>query len=157
MAAWTARARRRAIRDPRPRDPLAQATFADAQGQCDRRPGLGLSKPAAERTPREVQLVFDALAKDRRVKPEVFDLLLGPDLASIRAACVLAPPRRPEIRARPLAAGAGPSTRSRPRHLRLHLLRRGDFYSQGPEAEPGFPAVLTSGSSSDPCDPAGGT
>lgn len=106
-------------------------------------------KPAAERTPREVQLVFDALEKDRRVKPEVFDLLLGPDLASIRALLRArlrvvqksAPAPLPQARGLDEVEPSAPPT---------HLLRRGDFYSQGPEVEPGFPAVLTSGSSQIP-------
>ncbi|AGA28779.1 DUF1549 and DUF1553 domain-containing protein [Singulisphaera acidiphila] len=100
-------------------------------------------KAASERTPQEVKLVFDALEKDRRIKSEVFDVLLGPDLASIRTLLrsrlrvvqKSAPTALPQARGLDEVSPEAPPT---------YLLRRGDFSNQGPEIDPGFPAVLTS-------------
>ncbi|SIN71867.1 Protein of unknown function [Singulisphaera sp. GP187] len=100
-------------------------------------------KSAQERTPQEVMLVFDALEKDRRIKSEVFNLLLGSDLASIRTLLrarlrvvqKAAPAALPQARGLDEVATSAPPT---------HLLRRGDFANPGPEIDPGFPAVLTS-------------
>ncbi|WP_406693867.1 DUF1549 and DUF1553 domain-containing protein [Singulisphaera sp. Ch08] len=106
-------------------------------------------KPAAERTPQEVKLLFDTLEKDRRIKSEVFGLLLGPDLASIRTRLRArlgvvqksAPAALPQARGLDEVGTSAPPT---------HLLRRGDFYNQGPEIDPGFPAVLASRASQIP-------
>lgn len=100
-------------------------------------------KSAPERTPQEVKQLFDFLEKDKRIKPDVFSVLLGPDLASVRSIlrARLQVVQKTPPAALPQARGLDEvATRVPP----THVLRRGDFYNPGPEIDPGFPVVLAS-------------
>jgi hypothetical protein len=94
-----------------------------------------------ERTPREVELVYDALARDKRIKPAVWAVALDPLTAHARRVLLARVERinrsapRPLPRARGVdEAGAGvPPT---------YILRRGEFGARGPVVGPAFPAAL---------------
>jgi hypothetical protein len=99
------------------------------------------TKPEAERTVREVELVFDALARDKRVKPEVWTFVLDPITAHARRLLVARVERikRSAPEALPKARGVDEvGTSAAP----THLLRRGEYSSKGPEVTPAFPAAL---------------
>ncbi len=97
--------------------------------------------PEAERSPREVELVFESLARDRRIKPDVWALVL--DLPSWSARRLLlnrldrlvrsAPPELPKARGLDESGPTAPPT---------YLLHRGDFKARGAEMVPAFPMVL---------------
>jgi len=123
--------------------PLRKSLTPDLRGMVSDEVVAAYQKSQAERTPREVRPLFDFLEKDRRIKPEVFDLLLGPDLAPLRTVLRTrlrvvqkAPPSPlPQARGIDEVVGTVPPT---------HLLRRGEFTNPGPEVGPGVPAVLVS-------------
>ena len=102
-----------------------------------------LRKPEAERTPADVRLVYDALAKDKRVKPGALERALGPSVAAQRRALLdalaklkAAPPAAlPQARGLEDRGTAAPPT---------FVLRRGEYGANGPEVGPAFPAVLCS-------------
>ncbi|MFI5460657.1 MAG: DUF1549 and DUF1553 domain-containing protein [Isosphaerales bacterium] len=100
-------------------------------------------KPEAGRSPRDVELVFESLARDRRIKPDVWALVLDQAAWSARRLLLArldrlvhgAPPDLPRARGIEEAGPTAPPT---------YLLRRGDFTARGPEVAPAFPAVLCS-------------
>lgn len=100
-----------------------------------------LHKPDDERTPSEVRLVFDALAKDRRVKTQALEQALGASAAAERRDLLrrltewkgAAPAAPPQARGVDEPGAEAPPT---------YLLRRGEFGAKGPEVFPAFPAVL---------------
>ena len=109
-------------------------------------PGLGddaaaaLQKPEADRSPEDVRLAFEALAKDARIKLEDLDAALGPSaaeraelLAKLDALSKEAPAPLPRARGLDEAGPEAPPT---------FLLKRGDFTAKGPEVSPAFPVVL---------------
>ncbi|HWE34988.1 MAG TPA: DUF1549 and DUF1553 domain-containing protein [Isosphaeraceae bacterium] len=101
----------------------------------------------ADRSPEQVRLVFDALAKDPRIKPPALLAALGPVAAQGRAELLRAldrlkvagPPPLPHARGIDEAGAKAPPT---------FLLRRGDFASKGDRVEPGFPSALADASPS---------
>jgi len=101
------------------------------------------AKPRAERSPREVELVFDSLARDRRIKPEAWMTVLDPPtwlarrtwLARLDRLVRSRPTELPKARGIDEAGPSAPPT---------YLLRRGEYTSRGPEVVPAFPAVLCS-------------
>jgi hypothetical protein len=98
-------------------------------------------KAPADRSPADVRLVYEALAKDPRVRPPALTKELGPDAAKTRATLLerLAALRKAAPQPPPLARGVDEtSTQAAP----TFLLRRGDFYSRGSQVAPAFPAVL---------------
>jgi hypothetical protein len=103
-------------------------------------------KAAADRTPREVALVFEALARDRRIKPETWTVVLDPTTRLVRSALrarldrlvQAAPPELSKARGLDESGPSAPPT---------YLLRRGEYSARGPELVPAFPAVLCSGDS----------
>ncbi|MEW4566639.1 DUF1549 and DUF1553 domain-containing protein [Tautonia sp. JC769] len=115
-------------RDPRPNTQDAFAT------------------PAEDRTPDQIRIVFDALAKDPRVDPARLDATLGPDRLAERNALRArldalndaGPPPLPVARVLVEDSPDAPPT---------HLLLRGQYGKPGPEVGPGFPSRL------DPTDP----
>jgi len=100
-------------------------------------------KPEADRSPRDVEVVFESLARDRRIKPDVWALVLDQEAWSARRLLLIrldrlvhgAPPELPRARGIEEAGPTAPPT---------YLLRRGDFTARGPEVAPAFPAVLCS-------------
>jgi hypothetical protein len=98
-------------------------------------------KGEAGRSPAEVRLVYEALAKDRRVEPEALSARLGPGadarrrglLARLETVRKAAPPALPRARGLDETTPAAPPT---------YLLRRGEYGANGPEVPPAFPAVL---------------
>jgi len=100
-------------------------------------------KPEAGRSPRDVELVFESLTRDRRIKPDVWALVLDQAAWSARRLLLTrldrlvhgAPPELPRARGIEEAGPTAPPT---------YLLRRGDFTARGPEVAPAFPAVLCS-------------
>ncbi|HEU5117916.1 MAG TPA: DUF1549 and DUF1553 domain-containing protein, partial [Isosphaeraceae bacterium] len=121
-----------------------RATLApgDPPGLSDEKADA-LHKPESERTPAEVRLVFETLAKDRRVKPEALSAALDPAqaeehhdlLAELRRLKATEPPPLPQARGlEETSAVAAPT----------FLLRRGDYSARGDEVQPEFPEALTS-------------
>jgi len=100
-------------------------------------------KPESDRSPRDVELVFESLARDRRIKPEVWALVLDQAAWSARGLLLARldrlvhspPPDLPKARGIEEAGPTAPPT---------YLLRRGDFTARGPEVAPAFPAILCS-------------
>ena len=120
----------------------ARATLAPG-----RPPGLPDDAVAAfeaaeeSRTPEQVRLVFEATARDGRIKPDALAAALGPEatqaaeslrdrLARLEAT---APPPLPQARGIAERGGEPQPT---------YILRRGEFTARGPEVAPAFPAVL---------------
>ena len=104
------------------------------------------AKPAAERTPIEVRLVFDALKADRRIAPSAWKTKLD-QAATVKRQQLMgqlerllrsAPPELPKARVIDEAGPVAPPT---------FLLRRGDYTARGPETAPAFPAALSRGTS----------
>ncbi|MBX6311676.1 MAG: DUF1553 domain-containing protein [Isosphaeraceae bacterium] len=99
-------------------------------------------KDEARRTPREVRLVYEALARDKRLKSKDLAAALDPDqarererlLARLEAVQKAAPPPLPRARGLDETGPEAPPT---------YLLRRGEYTAKGPEVPPAFPAVLT--------------
>jgi Protein of unknown function (DUF1553)/Protein of unknown function (DUF1549) len=98
-------------------------------------------KPESERTPREVQLLFDALEKDTRIKPDLIAYAVGPDLALVRKGLQVQLARVKKAAPTPLPHVSGLDEIS-PSAPPTYLLRRGEYAAQGPEVSPEFPAVL---------------
>ena len=99
------------------------------------------AKPAAERSAREVELVFDSLARDRRIKPEAWMAVLVPPawlarrdwLARLDGLVRSRPAELPKARGIDEVGPSSPPT---------YLLRRGEYSAKGPEVVPAFPSVL---------------
>lgn len=98
-------------------------------------------KREVERSPNEVRLVSDALAKDRRFPTRAWEVVLDPTSLTIRS--LLRGRARALVRSapRPLptARGLEETTTTPPP---TYLLRRGDYALKGPEVTQGFPVVL---------------
>jgi hypothetical protein len=102
---------------------------------------LALQRPPADRTPREIMLIFDAQARDRRIGGAKWADLLGRTLnderrdvlARIETVRRETPPAPPQASGADEAGGAVAPT---------YFLRRGELSSKGPVVEPGVPAVL---------------
>jgi hypothetical protein len=100
-------------------------------------------KPEDERSPGEVRLVFEAFAKDRRLKPDAIAAALDPTSSATRRKLLdrldrlrkSAPAPLPQARGIDEASPTAPPT---------YVLRRGDFTAKGAEVAPGFPVVLAS-------------
>jgi hypothetical protein len=99
-------------------------------------------KPAAERSPREVRLVFEAWAKDKRVKPADLARALGPAAQTTRHDLI---ERLNRLKAtEPILPQARGVDEAGPEAAPTYLLRRGEFTLRGPEVPAAFPAVLRS-------------
>jgi hypothetical protein len=102
------------------------------------------AKPDTERSPRDVELVYESLARDRRIRPELWALVLDPASWSARRLILVRlerlmrspPPELPKARGLDEAGPAPPPT---------YLFYRGDFTARGPEVVPGFPVALCAG------------
>ncbi len=107
------------------------------------------AKPADERSPHEVKLVFDALKADRRVAPSVWKGTLDPSTLSQRQELLSKldrimrqpPPDLPKARGIDETGPAAPVT---------YLLRRGDYTNRGAEMGPAVPAVLATAAATQP-------
>ena len=100
-----------------------------------------IEKAQDERSPEEVGLVFGAIEADTRIKADRLVAALGPEETA----------RRRELRARldrleadepPPLPRARVLAESSPEAGPTHLLIRGQYGRNGPEVQPGFPAVL---------------
>ena len=100
-----------------------------------------LARPESERSSSDVHLIYDALAKDRRIAPEDWSSVLDPTSANLRKTWLarvgtlkkLKPPTLPSATGLDETGGKTPPT---------YLLRRGDHNAPGPEVAPAFPLVL---------------
>ncbi|HEX8200009.1 MAG TPA: DUF1553 domain-containing protein, partial [Isosphaeraceae bacterium] len=98
-------------------------------------------KDEAGRSPAEIRLVYEALTKDRRIKPEALAARLDPGtnarrqglLARLDKALQAVPPALPHARGLDETTPGAPPT---------YLLRRGEYGANGPEVHPAFPVVL---------------
>lgn len=110
---------------------------------ADDRLVTALAKGPSERSDAETRLVFEALAKDKRVAAGDLEKALAPEdraaraqaLAELKAVREAMPAPLPKARVVDEAGGPAPPT---------FLRKRGDFFSPGPEVGPAFPAVLAS-------------
>jgi len=96
--------------------------------------------PEAGRSPREVRLVLEAWAKDKRIRPEVWPVVLGPWGQALRSSLLsrlehqkAAEPKPPRARGLDEDGPRAPPT---------YVLKRGELGQRGPEVVPAFPAVL---------------
>jgi hypothetical protein len=98
-------------------------------------------KEEAQRSAAEVGIVFDALARDRRIKPDALNRALGSSAAAERKrlAAKLESLRKNPPPDLPRARGLDEVS---PVAGRTLALTRGDFYTKGPAVEPAVPAVL---------------
>jgi hypothetical protein len=100
-----------------------------------------LSRDEAERSPEDVGLAFEALARDKRIQPEALVEALRPGSRAERAEALVEldrrrrekPPSPPKARVIDEPGPDPPPT---------FLRRRGDYLAKGPEVRPAFPAVL---------------
>jgi hypothetical protein len=98
-------------------------------------------KTPDERSPREVELVFEALVRDKRISATVWTIVLDPltDYARHLLTAHIERLKRASPHALPKARGVDESGPSAPP---TYLLRRGEYGARGPEVGPAFPAVL---------------
>jgi hypothetical protein len=100
-----------------------------------------LARPEAERTPQDVHLIYEGLARDRRIAADVWPRVLDPTSAHLRriwlarldALKKAAPPILPHARGLDEASPDAPPA---------YVLARGDFNARGAEVAPAFPLVL---------------
>jgi len=106
-------------------------------------------KPEADRSPAEARMVFDALAKDRRVKAQALEGALDKGTAATRRDLLarLAKLKGAAPSALPQARGLEESGTKAPPTF---LLKRGEYGAQGPEVTPAFPVVLRTSKSQSP-------
>ena len=99
-------------------------------------------KDPLERSSEEVAFVFEAASKDKRIDTKALVEALEPDARRRRLEALAELDRTRKARPTPPAQARvidEPGPKSPPTYLR----RRGDFYAQGPEVQPAFPAVLS--------------
>jgi Protein of unknown function (DUF1553)/Protein of unknown function (DUF1549) len=121
--------------------PTRQAVAPGAPAGVNDETAAALAKAPVARSPGEVELVFDALARDRRINPAVWSGLLDPPTRRTRSTLltrlgelVRQPPTElPKARGVDEAGATAPPT---------YLLRRGEYGANGPEVRPAFPLVL---------------
>jgi hypothetical protein len=124
--------------------PTREARAPGAPAGINDETAAAWAKPADARSPREVELVFEALTRDRRIKPADWASLLEPTPRRVRSTLAarlnevlhLAPPALPNARGVDEAGATAAPT---------YLLRRGEFGANGPEVGPRFPPVLCAG------------
>ena len=100
-----------------------------------------LGKPEADRSPRDVDLIYEVLTRDKRVKTGLWSIVLDPVTWNARRLLIArieqikrsAPPALPKARGVDEPSPTAPPT---------YLLRRGEYGDRGPEISPSFPAVL---------------
>jgi hypothetical protein len=100
-----------------------------------------LQKQESERSPAEVRLAFEALAKDKRVKPEVWSENLDSTSRQTRDG-LLARLEQLKKSAPPPLPGARGIDETSPNPPPTFLLRRGEYTAKGPEVPTAFPLVL---------------
>lgn len=101
-------------------------------------------KPATERSPLEVGLVYEALLRDRRIRPAVWGVVLDPMSRAIRRVLQTRLTRLQRSRPAPLPGARGLDEKG-PNAPPTYFLTRGEFTARGPEVVPAIPAVLGSG------------
>jgi hypothetical protein len=118
----------------------AALALGDPPGLSDET-AQALRKPESERSAVEIRLVYEALARDRRVAPDRLATAMQGPLGPIHQAwrtrldTLLKQAPAPPPRARGL-------DESGPQAPPTYLLKRGDFANKGAEVQPAFPAVF---------------
>ncbi len=102
------------------------------------------AKPVADRSPRDVQLVFDAQARDRRIPSAKWAQLLDPVNASVRRNLLGRIDRLVRSAPTPLPKARGIDEAGL-EVAPTYLLRRGEYAARGPEVAPEFLPVLCAG------------
>ena len=97
-------------------------------------------KDADERSPREVRLIHEAWAKDKRIKPAVWPYVLGPVPHAIRTSLLTQLERLKSTE--PTVPHARGVDEAGPEAAPTYLLRRGEISLRGAEVSPAYPAVL---------------
>jgi hypothetical protein len=126
--------------------PWREALAPGAPPGANDETAAAFAKPAPERSLREVELVYRALAADRRIKPFVWSVVLERvsrswrQMLLARLEWLMHSPPVELPKARGLEDG-GPSAPP------TYLLHRGDYTTRGPEVAPSVPAVLCAGGS----------
>ncbi|HEY2157392.1 MAG TPA: DUF1549 and DUF1553 domain-containing protein [Isosphaeraceae bacterium] len=116
---------------------------------------VALQRPSAERGPRENTLIFEAQARDRRIRETAFRVSLGPALSGLRLwlKAHVETVRKAAPKASDQAMGLDESGSP---IAPTYILRRGDYTSRGAVVGPAVPAVLVAtNSSSVPIAPRG--
>jgi hypothetical protein len=114
-----------------------------APGGLNDETASAFAKSSAARSTRDVELVFDALARDKRIKADTWAFLLDPVTAYARRQLLARVDRIKKLapRALPKARGVDESSSTAPP---TYVLRRGEYAARGPEVQPAFPAILCS-------------
>ncbi len=97
-------------------------------------------KDADDRSPREIRLIHEAWAKDKRIKPAVWPYVLGPVPDAVRTS-LLAQLERLKL-SEPRVPHARGLDESGPVAAPTYLLRRGELTLRGAEVAAAYPAVL---------------
>ena len=101
------------------------------------------AKALEELSPHEVELVFEALARDKRIKATLWPVVLDPITGYTRRVLMKRLERLKAAAPRALPKARGIDEMG-PKAPPTYLLRRGEFGAKGPEVSPAFPAVLCS-------------
>jgi len=139
-AAWERRVATLQAEITRVEGPVRRLLTPDPPPGIDDETAGALAKPEGDRSARDTRLVFEAWAKDKRIDPRVWTMVLGPTTATIRTQRLrvldrekAAEPKPPVARGLDEAGPGSPPT---------YLLRRGEYGARGPAVAPAFPAVL---------------
>ena len=102
---------------------------------------LAFGKAPDARSPRDVDLVFEALARDKRISAGIWSVVLDPITGYARHVLTerIEWLKRASPRTLPKARGVDETGPGAPP---TYLLRRGEYGARGPEVAPAFPAVL---------------
>jgi hypothetical protein len=121
--------------------PIREALVSGLPPKISDETAAAFARSEAERSSEDIHLIYDALAKDRRIAPEDWASVLDPTSASLRRVWLarLAVLKKAGPPILPYARGVDETSPEAPP---TYLLRRGDPANQGPEVAPGFPLVL---------------
>jgi hypothetical protein len=121
--------------------PVRDALASELPPNLDDETAAAFARPEAERSSEDIHLIYEALAKDRRIAPEDWAKVLDTTSASLRRTWLarLAALKQAKPPSLPHAVGIDETSPSAPP---TYLLRRGDHTARGPEVAPAFPLVL---------------
>jgi hypothetical protein len=98
-------------------------------------------KAPDDRSPRDIDLVFEALARDKRISAAIWSIVLDPITGYARVVLTRRVERLKRASPRDLSKARG-IDETGPSSPPTYLLRRGEYGANGPEVPPAFPAAL---------------